>query len=138
MLSPKRNGSGLFWQLARSITQATEVSPSTSQAFVPPDSIATQGDAVVKSEVDDEPAGKRARVDSTNLLDIEALRKESSSSKASVRSLSHIVDAASVSTEDALRKPSSISADGGILRKISSVSDSYDEECIPPESDATP
>lgn len=25
MLSPKRSGSGLFWQLARSITQATEV-----------------------------------------------------------------------------------------------------------------
>uniref|UniRef100_F1KSA1 Zinc finger protein 541 n=1 Tax=Ascaris suum TaxID=6253 RepID=F1KSA1_ASCSU len=169
MLSPKRSGSGLFWQLARSITQATEVSPSTSQAFVPPDNIATQGDAVVKSEVDDEPAGKRARVDSvsattsgkrslveepntplrkngfcyatqlnTNLLDIEALRKESSSSKASVRSLSHIADATSVSTENALRKPSSISTDGGILRKISSLSDSYEEECIPPESDATP
>ncbi|KHN82515.1 Zinc finger protein [Toxocara canis] len=169
MLSPKRNGSGLFWQLARSISQAAQVSPSTSQAVAAVHCTTTSRDeVVVKSEVDEEPTKKRMRVDSTstnasgkrslvdepttplrkngfcyatqpntNLLDIEALRKESSASKSSVRSLSVLAEAR-VSADDALRKASSISVDGDVLRKASSVSDSCEEECVPPESDAIP
>ncbi|VDK29551.1 unnamed protein product [Anisakis simplex] len=79
------------------------------------------------------------------MLDIEAIRKESSESKSSSLQSANLISSAvtassapRVSPDETLRKDSPTSMDDDLQRKISSVSDSYEEDVVPPESDATP
>uniref|UniRef100_A0A914WWM8 Uncharacterized protein n=1 Tax=Plectus sambesii TaxID=2011161 RepID=A0A914WWM8_9BILA len=149
ILSPMRNGSGLFWQLSRALGLPPGQLPadlvSGLQRAITVDASELQS-GPIRRKISIDTGGLLQRIqdesDQMNIVDVEAMsRKDSSASTMSAKSLSYLADSSSANAHDCdqlpSRKMSSVSVDCGNLRKMSTISDCY-YDYTPPETDATP